>query len=138
GTLSKGLNRGIGTVIAGSFGCICWLHCGRRPANLESQLSSGSSCFILGAGATFFRFFPKIKVRYDYGVVVFILTFNMISVSGYRVDNIFRMAYERLSTIAIGCAVALVISLCICPIWAGEDLHDSTIKRIHGLADSLE
>ena len=91
-----------------------------------------------GASATHFRFFPKIKRKYDYGVVIFILTFNMITVSGYRVQNIFRIAYERLSTIAIGSAICVVISLFVYPIWAGEDIHKSIIKKIQGLADSIE
>lgn len=136
-TLSKGLNRGIGTVLAGSLGVA--VGCIAEFAGKKGEpIIIGTSCFILGASATFFRFFPKIKSKYDYGVLVFILTFNMITVSGYRVDNIFRMAYERLSTIAIGSGVSLVISLFVSPIWAGEDLHKSIIKKIQGLADSIE
>ncbi|KAH9316159.1 hypothetical protein KI387_024786, partial [Taxus chinensis] len=136
-TLSKGLNRGIGTVIAGSL-AVSVGYIAEKTGKLGEPIVIGSSCFILGGAATFFRFFPEIKVKYDYGVVIFILTFNMITVSGYRVENIFSMAYQRLSTIAIGCAVSLVISLCIFPIWAGEDLHHSIVKRIHGLAESLK
>jgi hypothetical protein len=136
-TLSKGLNRGIGTVLAGSLGvsvgCIADM-----AGGIGEPIIIGTSCFILGTSATYFRFFPKIKRKYDYGVVIFILTFNMITVSGYRIDNIVRMAYERLSTIAIGSAICLVISLFVSPIWAGEDLHKSIIKRIQCLADSIE
>ncbi|GLJ39485.1 hypothetical protein SUGI_0806610 [Cryptomeria japonica] len=136
-TLSKGLNRGLGTVVAGSL-AVSVGYLAEKASKIGEATVIGSSCFVLGAAATFFRFFPKIKNKYDYGVVIFLLTFNMIIVSGYRVENIFAMAYERLSTIAIGSAVSMVISLFICPIWAGEDLHYSTVKRIHALADSLE
>lgn len=136
-TLSKGLNRGIGTLLAGSLGvsvgCIADL-----AGKIGEPIVIGTSCFILGASATYFRFFQRIKQKYDYGVVIFILTFNMITVSGYRVDNIVRMAYERLSTIAMGSAICLVISLFVSPIWAGEDLHKSIIKKIQCLADSIE
>lgn len=136
-TLSKGLNRGIGTVLAGSLG-VSVGYLADMAGKIGEPVIIGTSCFILGASATFFRFFPKIKSKYDYGVVIFILTFNMITVSGYRVNHIFRMAYERLSTIAIGSAVSLAISLFVCPIWAGEDLHKSISKKIQGLADSIE
>eukprot|EP00253_Pinus_taeda_P033182 PITA_33182 len=136
-TLIKGLNRGIGTVLAGSLGVL--VGClAQRAGTVGEPILIAASCFILGASATYLRFFPKIKRKYDYGVVIFILTFNMITVSGYRVDNIFRMAYERLSTIAIGSAISLVISLFVFPIWAGEDLHKSIIKKIEDLAVSIE
>ncbi|GLJ39486.1 hypothetical protein SUGI_0806620 [Cryptomeria japonica] len=136
-TLSKGLNRGIGTVVAGSL-AISVGYIADKAGKIGEPITISSSCFVLGALATFFRFIPKIKVKYDYGVMIFILTFNMITVSGYRVENIFTVACQRLSTIAIGCAVSLIISLFICPIWAGEDLHTSIVKRIHGLSYSLE
>lgn len=136
-TLSKGLNRGIGTVVAGCL-AVSVGYIAEKAGTVGEAILIGASCFSLGAAATFFRFFPKIKTKYDYGVLIFILTFNMITVSGYRVDNIFRMAYERLSTISIGCAVSLLISFCIFPIWAGEDLHNSIINRFEGLADSIK
>ncbi|KAH9293622.1 hypothetical protein KI387_041175 [Taxus chinensis] len=135
-TLSKGLNRGISTVIAG-FLAVFVGYVAEKAGKIGEPIIIGSSCSVLGGTTTFFRFFPKIKNKYDYGILIFMLTFNMIIVSGYHVGNIFNMAYQRLSTIAIGCAVSFVISLCICPIWAGEDLHRSTINRIHGLAGSV-
>ena len=96
------------------------------------------SCFIIGASATFLRFFPEIKRKYDYELLIFMLNFNMITVSGYRVDNIFVICRQRLYTMAIGFSTALLINLCISPAWAGEDLHHSIVKRFHSLADSLE
>jgi uncharacterized membrane protein YgaE (UPF0421/DUF939 family) len=60
-------------------------------------------------------FFPYIKKNYDYGVVIFLLTFNLITVSSYRVDNVLKIAHERFYTIAIGCGVCLQMSLLIPP-----------------------
>ncbi|GFQ05054.1 aluminum-activated malate transporter 12 [Phtheirospermum japonicum] len=37
--------------------------------------------------ATYVRFIPYIKKNYDYGVVIFLVTFNLITVSSYRVRN---------------------------------------------------
>lgn len=84
------------------------------------------------------RFFPYIKRNYDYGVVIFLLTFNLITVSSYRVSNVLKIAHERFYTIAIGCGICLVMTLFIFPIWSGEDLHNSTVIKLEGLAKSIE
>eukprot|EP01018_Ginkgo_biloba_P034044 Gb_21420 [translate_table: standard] len=136
-TLSKGLNRGVGTLVAGILGILVG-YSSNEAGTTGQAIIIGASVFILGAACTFSRFFPKIKSKYDYGVVIFLLTFNLIAVSGYRVDDKFRMAYERLGTIAIGCGICLVISLFIRPIWAGEDLHNSIINNIEGLAGCIQ
>ena len=88
--------------------------------------------------ATYMRFIPYIKKNYDYGVVVFLLTFNLIGVSSYRVDEVLKMANERFYTIAIGCAICLLMSLLIFPNWSGQHLHESTVFKIQGLADSIQ
>ena len=95
-------------------------------------------CVTAGAASTFTRFVPKVKARYDYGVLIFILTFSFMAISGYRVDNLFEVAYRRLATIIIGCIICMLISLLICPIWAGEDLHKLITCNMEGLAESLE
>ena len=92
-----------------------------------------------GTCATLTRLSPKIKVRYDYGFMIFILTFSFIAISDYR-DNTsqYQDAYRRLETILIGCALCIMISLLICPIWAGEELHKLIICNLEGLAGSIE
>lgn len=64
----------------------------------------------VGAIATYSRMVPSIKKKYDYGVMIFILTFNLIVVSGMRADKIMGLARERLTTIAMGFAVCIFIS----------------------------
>lgn len=88
--------------------------------------------------ATFCRFFPKIKARYDYGFLVFILTFSLISVSGYRDDVVFDMAYRRLTTILIGGCGAVLVCMFIRPVWAGQDLHRLTASNIEKLGSFLQ
>lgn len=94
--------------------------------------------YLAGAAATYIRFIPSIKKNYDYGVVIFLLTFNLLTVSSYRVDHVFKLAHDRFYTIAIGCAVCLVMSLFVFPNWSGEDLHHSTAFKLDGLAKSIE
>lgn len=93
---------------------------------------------IAGALATYMRFIPYIKKNYDYGLVIFLMTFNLIALSSYRVDNVLKIAHDRLFTIAIGCAICLIMSLLMFPNWSGEDLHNSTAFKLEGLAKSIE
>jgi uncharacterized membrane protein YgaE (UPF0421/DUF939 family) len=93
---------------------------------------------LAGAAATYVRFIPYIKKNYDYGVLIFLLTFNLIMVSSYRVDNVWSIGKDRISTICIGVALCLVMNLLIFPNWSGEELHKSTISKLEGLAKSIE
>lgn len=81
---------------------------------------------------------PSIKKKYDYGVMIFILTFNLIVVSGMRADKIMGLARERLTTIAMGFAVCIFISFLIFPSWASDELHHSTVLNFHNLANSIQ
>ncbi|KAL6196243.1 hypothetical protein ACLB2K_031858 [Fragaria x ananassa] len=44
----------------------------------------GVFVFVVAAIMTFLRFFPVLKARHDYGLMIFILTYCLVSVSGYR------------------------------------------------------
>ena len=91
--------------------------------------------------ATFARFFPKINDRFDYGFMIFIITFSFIVVSGYRAGNLWALftdSYRRLETILEGCIICILVTTLICPMWAGDDLHKLIIANLGGLAGSLE
>ncbi|CAI9760884.1 unnamed protein product [Fraxinus pennsylvanica] len=147
GTISKCLNRGFATLLAGALGIgaeyLATL-CGEKG----EPVLLGILVFILdelfskslnaAAASTFMRFFPNIKRRYDYGVLIFILTFSLVAVSGYRVDQIIQLAHQRLSTILVGATTCIVISIFICPVWAGQDLHNLAAANIEKLASFLE
>ncbi|GLJ39482.1 hypothetical protein SUGI_0806560 [Cryptomeria japonica] len=136
-TLFKGLSRGVGTLLGGSLS-VSIDYLAEKAGPSGQAISIVVSILMLGTAATYSRFFPKVKSKYDYGVVIFILTFNFITVSGYRVNNLFQMAWERVSTIAIGCGICLILSLFVSPIWAGEDVHNSLVAKHQGLAESIE
>ncbi|XP_048132053.1 aluminum-activated malate transporter 12-like [Rhodamnia argentea] len=136
-TLCKGLNRGLGTLLAGSLAFLIE-YVTTNSGQVLRAVFIGGAVFLIGATATYIRFFPYIKKNFDYGVVIFLLTFNLITVSSYRVQNVLKIAHERLSTIAIGCAICLFMALLIFPNWSGEDLHNSTVSKLEGLARSIE
>ncbi|KAF3449467.1 hypothetical protein FNV43_RR10195 [Rhamnella rubrinervis] len=136
-TLCKGLNRGLGTLLAGSLAFFIE-YIADASGHTFRAVFIGAAVFLIGAAATYMRFFPYIKKNFDYGVVIFLLTFNLITVSSYRVDNVLKLAHDRFYTIAIGCAICLLMSLLIFPNWSGEDLHNSTVFKLESLAKSIE
>ncbi|KAK9057278.1 hypothetical protein SSX86_022113 [Deinandra increscens subsp. villosa] len=136
-TLSKGLLRGFGTILGGGLGCLAAI-LADNLGKIGNAAVVGSSVFIFGAAATYFRMMPNIKKKYDYGIMIFILTFNLVAVSGLRADKIIELARERLSTIGMGFAVCIFTSLLIFPMWASDELHRLTSSKFDKLACSIE
>ncbi|KAJ0630778.1 putative aluminum-activated malate transporter [Helianthus annuus] len=137
GTLSKCLNRMFATTLAGFLALgIHWIasHLGHE---FEPYIM-GISLFLLASATTFSRFIPIVKARFDYGCMIFILTYSLVSVSGYRVDNLLRVAHERLSTIIIGTCLCIITSMLIFPVWAGLELHLLIPRNMDKLAKSLD
>ncbi|PON57073.1 Aluminum-activated malate transporter [Parasponia andersonii] len=136
-TLCKGLNRGLGTLIAGSL-AFFFEYIAEATGRVFRAVFIGAAVFLIGALTTYIRFFPCIKKNFDYGVVIFLLTFNLITVSSFRVNDVLKIAHERFYTIAIGCGICLLMSLLIFPNWSGEELHNSTVLKLECLAKSIE
>ncbi|GFQ00564.1 aluminum-activated malate transporter 10 [Phtheirospermum japonicum] len=136
-TLIKCMNKATGTILAVALGiCVYWTASQFRE-NFEPIILQGSICLI-SAAATFSRFIPSMKAHFEYGAIVFILTFTLISLSGYREEELFGMALHRLSTIAIGTSICILTSLLFCPVWAGNELHDLVKSNMEELAGSLD
>ncbi|KAB1202520.1 Aluminum-activated malate transporter 10 [Morella rubra] len=128
-TLSKAINRWTGTFLGG--GLAVGIHFAARSIdeNLKT-LIVGVSIFVFAGAATFFRFIPSVKALFDYGFVIFVLTFSMVSVYGYRIEALYDTAYERIGTVCIGSLVCIVINTLISPIWAGTELHNSIARCV--------
>nr|XP_043620252.1 aluminum-activated malate transporter 13-like [Erigeron canadensis] len=136
-TLGKGLLRGLGTILGGGLGCLTAV-LADYFGKTGNTVVVGTSVFIIGAMATYCRMIPNIKRNYDYGVMIFILTFNLVAVSGLRADKILELAGQRLTTIGMGFAVCIITSLLIFPMWAGDELHRLTSSKFNKLACCIE
>ncbi|CAI0541577.1 unnamed protein product [Linum tenue] len=136
-TLGKGLNRGMATLLAGALG-IGAHHVANQFGHAGEPFVIGFFVFMLAAVTTFVRFIPGVKARYDYGLLIFILTFSFVSVSGYRDDEILDVAQKRVSTIMIGASVCVIVSIALFPVWAGEDLHYLIALNLEKLGNFLE
>ncbi|KAF8715540.1 hypothetical protein HU200_027198 [Digitaria exilis] len=147
GTLIKGLNRAFATLAAGFLAVGAHKLADLCGAKGEPVLLA-VFVFLLGtvqyikstapSAATFSRFIPEVKARYDYGVTIFILTFSLVAVSSYRVEELIRLAHQRFCTIAVGVATCLLTTVFVIPVWAGEDLHKLAAANLDKLAEFLE
>ncbi|KAK4492289.1 hypothetical protein RD792_003092 [Penstemon davidsonii] len=135
-TFGRGINRGIATLVGGASAVAA--HRLASFAGDKECIILGLSVFFIASIATYIRLSPKLKARYDYGMLIFILTFCLITVSGYREDEVIEMAHKRLSTILIGGSVTFFICVFICPNWAGEDFHELIALNIEKLGIFLE
>ncbi|CAN6481988.1 unnamed protein product [Victoria cruziana] len=136
-TLSKGLNRASGTILGGVLGLLVGILAQKIDRKARAACIS-IFVFVIGAIATRFRFVPTIKKKYDYGIVVFLLTYNLVAVSGHREEQIVRLASDRLAMIAFGFAVTVMISLIVFPVSAGNELHKSLVSKFKNMKVSLD
>ncbi|XP_057743925.1 aluminum-activated malate transporter 14-like [Arachis stenosperma] len=137
-TLGKGLNRGMGTIVGGGLGCIAAI-LAQKLGGVGNSIIIGICIFIFGAIATYFRMIPRIKRRYEYGVMIFILTLNLVLVSVVRDEQqVWEIARDRLLTIVIGFIIYISVSFFLFPLWASNEFHDSTHSSFQHLANAIQ
>ncbi|TKY62460.1 Aluminum-activated malate transporter 14 [Spatholobus suberectus] len=139
-TLGKGFNRGLGTIIGGGLGCFAAFFAQSIGiGRVGNSIIIGASVFIIGSVATYLRLVPSIKKRYDYGVTIFLLTFNLVLVSGVRAHTkVWEIARQRILNILMGFIVCVCVNLFVFPLWASDELHDSIVSRFLDLANTIQ
>ncbi|PWA49230.1 Aluminum-activated malate transporter [Artemisia annua] len=136
-TLSKGLLRGIGTILGGGLGCLVKV-LANNMGKTGNTVFIGTLIFMISAMATYCRFIPTINKRYDYGVMIFILTFNLVAASRLSDPVILELVHKRLSAVGMGFSVCIFISLLIYPSWASDELLYLTSSKFSELACCIE
>lgn len=139
-TLSKGLNRALATLVAGciAVGAHQLAELAERYGVQGEPIMLTVLVFFVASAATFLRFIPEIKAKYDYGVTIFILTFSLVAVSSYRVEELIQLAHQRFYTIAVGVFICLCTTVFLFPVWAGEDVHKLASGNLDKLAQFIE
>uniref|UniRef100_J3LFS6 Aluminum-activated malate transporter 10 n=1 Tax=Oryza brachyantha TaxID=4533 RepID=J3LFS6_ORYBR len=137
GVMYKVLNRLAGTTSGAVLALGTHWIASKSGERLEPFVTGGS-VIMLAAAATFSRFIPTVKARFDYGVTVFVMTYSFVAVSGYRVGDLAALVLDRIVTIAIGIIICLAVCGLICPVWAGQELHLLTARNMEKLASSVE
>ncbi|XP_054810912.1 aluminum-activated malate transporter 8 [Prosopis cineraria] len=136
-TLGKGLNRMLATLLGGFLG-VGVQQLATLSGGKEQPILIGLFLYIIAALITFMRFVPEVKARYDYGLTIFILTFSLVSVAGYRDNQILNLAFKRLLTIILGSFIAIIICVFFFPVWSGDDLHNLLATNLEKLGNFLE
>ncbi|MFS7965515.1 putative aluminum-activated malate transporter [Helianthus anomalus] len=92
----------------------------------------------IGALATYCRFIPSINKRYDYGVAIFILSFNLVTASSFRAHKFVELARKRLSAVGMGFIVSICVALLVFPMWASDEFHHLASSKFNDLASCIE
>ncbi|GFP86667.1 aluminum-activated malate transporter 9 [Phtheirospermum japonicum] len=135
-TFNRGLNRALGSLLAGAM-AIFVAELALRTGKVAEPIIIGFSIFIVGAVTSFMKLWPSL-VPYEYGFRVVLFTYCLIIVSGYRMGSPIQTAMDRLYSIAIGGIVAVLVNVLVFPIWAGAQLHDELVGNFASVADALE
>ncbi|EPS74197.1 hypothetical protein M569_00561, partial [Genlisea aurea] len=105
-TLGKGINRGIGTLLGAVIGSLVAVTAD-SIGGIWRPILIATALLFLSAAAAYLEQTPRIKKRYQYGFRIFILTLNLVSISGVRVESAVEVARDRLANIGIGFAVCI-------------------------------
>lgn len=136
-TLSKGLNRGVGTLMAGLMAVGVGEMAGFLSGCLAHPVLIGFCVFVVGGMVTFAKLWPSLK-SYEFGLRTFLITFSLIMVAEYRGGDPLDTAINRFLVILLGAAIGVSVNVFLLPCWAGNDLHRSLVSNFYGLADSLQ
>ncbi|RYQ97765.1 hypothetical protein Ahy_B08g093847 [Arachis hypogaea] len=138
-TLGKGLNRMAATLLGGFLG-FGVQQLATLPGKTNQPILLAIFLFIIGAVMTYIRCIPGVKAKYDYGFSIFILTFSLVSISGYRNDEseTLELSCKRLFTIIIGSILSMIIKLYFFVGFINDSFNVSEEKNEKSFAEEYE
>ncbi|GAA0159443.1 transporter [Lithospermum erythrorhizon] len=135
-TFNRGFNRALGSLFAGVLAIVI-AQLALTTGRIAEPIIIAISIFVVGTITSFMKLWPTL-VPYEYGFRVVLFTYCLIIVSGYRMGDPLRAAFDRLYSIAIGAIIAVFVNLLVFPVWAGEQLHNELVTNFNSVADILE
>ncbi|CAK9234206.1 unnamed protein product [Sphagnum troendelagicum] len=121
-TLSKGLNRTLGTLLAAALAM--------GVVVLGMYLGSYENYFLLvctflgGAVPTMFKFREPFKDRWNYAVVMSMITFHLLILSQSDRSAKFKLPLVRFGMIVIGFLIAVLVNILVLPNFAGNNVNN--------------
>ncbi|KAH9327270.1 hypothetical protein KI387_007448, partial [Taxus chinensis] len=136
GTIGKGLNRALGSIVAGGLALLV-AQLGLTAGFVAQPIIIAFSIFFFGSLSTFIKQWPSLK-DYESGFRVYLFTFCLLVLSDYRLGSPMKTTVNRLYSIFIGGIIPMIVSVVVFPCWAGEQLHQQIVINFEYVADSLE
>ncbi|ESQ50137.1 hypothetical protein EUTSA_v10001980mg [Eutrema salsugineum] len=68
------------------------------------------------------------------GEPILLAIFVFLQVSGFREEQVLVLTHKRISTVIIGGLSCVLISIFVCPVWAGQDLHSLLASNVEKLS----
>jgi hypothetical protein len=121
-TVLSGVNRTVGTSLAAALALVVDI--------IGSFLGKNENYFLLictflgGALPTIFKFRQPFKDRWNYAVVMSMITFHLLILNQSDRHSKFRLPMIRIATIAIGFVIATFINVLILPNFAGNNVNN--------------
>eukprot|EP00898_Chlorokybus_atmophyticus_P008462 jgi/Chlat1/8617/Chrsp86S08026 len=135
-SLSKGLNRVVGTSIAGALAV---------AVNHVAPLFGPAHVYVIyalvflgGALPTFLRFASPLKAQWNYAAVMASQTFHLLILTGYYSDEDILVPTMRLAMVVMGFVLAGCINVVIKPVFAGTQLHSFITKSFISASECID
>ncbi|GJP42758.1 hypothetical protein CLOM_g2293 [Closterium sp. NIES-68] len=134
-SLGKGVNRTLGTLLAGMLALLV-----TQVAPLLGGLHVAVLLLLVFLGAAipiYYRNRPPFKDRWTYAMTIMMLTFHILLLSTYRHPEKLQMPLARFTMIVLGFLIAALINLALLPAYAGDTLHALLSKNFDSAATLL-
>ncbi|KAH8974606.1 hypothetical protein BDL97_01G110300 [Sphagnum fallax] len=121
-TFSKGVNRTLGTSLAAALALAVDI-IGNLLGAYENHFLLFCT-FLGGAIPTVFKFRQPFKDRWNYAVVMSMITFHLLILTQSDPNSKMRLPVIRFATIAIGFVIATVVNVVLLPNFAGNNVNN--------------
>ncbi|KAJ7300050.1 hypothetical protein O6H91_Y089100 [Diphasiastrum complanatum] len=135
-TFSKGINRAAGTLVAAAL-ALGVDHAAQALGQFEPLLLMFCT-FLGGAIPSVFKFRRPFRDRWNYSVVMAMITFHLLILSKSEYSEKVQLPLVRMLTIVFGFVIASFVNVLIAPEFAGDAIHLLLSKNFTIAASAIE